>query len=82
MQFFEKETIEVDLEIYYVKEPFVVRNSKLNEHAEVNAVEFAYDNDAEANDLLLVTYMDGDQDDMPKKEFAESMTVFETRQLY
>lgn len=78
MQFFVEEDNE-----YHVKPPFVVRNSRLDDsEGEIRCVEFAYEEEAEANDLILVTYKDGDQDDMPKKEFVKWMSVYETRQLY
>ena len=81
MKFFTKDD-NGDAVYWHVKENFQVRNSKTSDNDEISYVEFSYDDDAEANDLLLVTYKDGDQDDMPKKEFAEVMIVFETRQVY
>lgn len=83
MKFFEDHGAEQRRRYQYVKENFAVRNSKVSwPDNEIQHIEFAYQDEPEMNDHVLVTYINENQEDLPIKEMVENFVVFETRHVY
>lgn len=82
LRFFVEDKYEDDVRIWSVRDNFVVRNTSEEDETPVGSIEFAYEKETEWKDHVLVTYMNGGQDDMPIKDMLQKFEVHETRKVY
>ncbi|KKM78450.1 hypothetical protein LCGC14_1359770 [marine sediment metagenome] len=83
MKFFIEEQYEDDIRIWSVRDNFVVRNtSEGGDLNQLESIEFAYENETEWKDHVLITYKNGRQDDIPIKDMIQKFEVHETRKVY
>jgi len=82
MKFFVEEHYEDDIRIWKVRDNFVVRNTDEEDETSVSNIEFAYNNEPAWKDHVLITYMNGGQDDIPIKDMIQKFEVHETRKVY
>ncbi len=82
MRFFTEEQYEDDIRIWSVRDNFVVRYTREEDVPLVGSIEFAYEKEIDWKDHVLITYKNGDQDDIPVKDMVKHFEVHETRKVY